>query len=340
MPGTRPALTDDQLTRLLAPPTGPVEVVIDTDVTNEVDDQFAIAWALLRPERLTVRALHACPYALGPHVLTDPGFVTEPEKVQLADVAVRAAGIPVVSAAEGVERAADECRILLALAGRTDIPVVDGSCSFLPDVRTPVASDSVDSLIALAHEDREGPLYVLAIGCATNVASALLVDPSIAERVVVVWTSGYPSFWPYRNTSFNLAQDIASARVLLDSGVPHVYLPGYYVGEQLRISSAELDAHVRGRGPLGDHLADVCAASSWFDRPGSSKVIWDLVNVAWALEPSWLPSGLVATPVLDEQLVWRQQPGRHLMREAHSVQRDAIWLDLYAALDEHAAATR
>jgi inosine-uridine nucleoside N-ribohydrolase len=208
---------------------------------------------------------------------------------------------------------------------------------FLPDAETPVRSDSVDSLVALAHEDREGPLYVLAIGAATNVASALLVDPSIAERVVVVWTSAYPTFWPRQNTSFNLAQDIPAARVLLDSGAAHVYLPGYVIGEQLRISMAEVEAHVRGRGPLGDHLAQVCDDSRWFPRPGASKVIWDLVNVAWVLEPSWLPSELVPTPVLDERLFWRRQPGRHLMREAHAIQRDAIWLDLYAALDEHAA---
>ena len=68
-------------------------------------------------------------------------------------------------------------------------------------------------------------------------------------------------------------------------------------------------------------------------------MVWDLVNVAWALNPSWLPSELVPTPVLDDDLFWRQRPDRHVMREAHSVQRDAIWLDLYAALDEHAASS-
>lgn len=332
-------LTPSARERLLTPPIGPVEVVLDTDVTNEVDDQFAIAWALLRPERLRLRALHACPYSLGAHLLTDPGFLTDAERTHLRDVAARAEAMPVVSAAEGVERAAQECRELLRLAGRADVPVVDGSRSFLADERTPVASDSVDSLLALAHEEREGPLYVLAIGCATNVASALLVDPSIAERVVVVWTSAYPSFWPRQNSSFNLAQDIPAARVLLDSGVPHVYLPGYYVGEQLRTSAAELDAHVRGRGPLGAHLVDVCEQSSWFARPGASKVIWDLINVAWVLDPSWLPSALVPTPVLDDELYWRQRPDRHVMREAYAVQRDAVWLDLYAALDEHATST-
>lgn len=326
-------LTPEQREVLLRPPTGPVDVVVDTDATNEVDDQFAIAWALLRPQRLRLRALHACPYALGPHLLTDPGFLSPVERSR---VTRDPADLPVVGAAEGVERAAAACRELVALSGRSDVPVVDGAGAFLPDERTPVRSDAVDSLLALAHEDREGPLYVLAIGAATNVASALLLDPSIASRVVVVWTSAYPSFWPYPNTSFNLAQDLPAARVLLDSGVPHVYLPGYYVGEQLRISGPELEAFVRGRGPLGDHLAELCATSHWFAEPAASKVIWDLVDVAWVLEPSWLPSDLVPTPVLTADLRWERREGRHLMREARAVQRDAVWQDLYAALDEHA----
>ncbi|MBW3618378.1 MAG: hypothetical protein KY446_11685, partial [Proteobacteria bacterium] len=36
-----------------------------------------------------------------------------------------------------------------------DVPVVTGCAAFLPDEQTPVPSDAVESLIALAHEERE-----------------------------------------------------------------------------------------------------------------------------------------------------------------------------------------
>ena len=43
--------------RLAYPPAGKLRVVIDTDAYNEVDDQFAIAWALRSPERMKVEAV-------------------------------------------------------------------------------------------------------------------------------------------------------------------------------------------------------------------------------------------------------------------------------------------
>ena len=310
--------------RLLTDPDGPVEVVLDTDVTNEIDDQFAIAWALLRPDRLRVRALHAAPYSHATHLVNDPALVTALERERIDEMVRELGHELVVDPADGVERAAQECRVLAELCG-VDVPVVDGSRAFLADEQTTVPSEAVDSLLALAHEERDGPLYVLAIGAATNVASALLADPSVRERIVVVWTSAYPSFWPYPNASFNLVQDLPASRVLFESGVPLVYLPGYYVGEQLRVSLPELRENVRGQGAIGDHLYDLAASSPFLGAvPGATKVIWDLINVAWVLDPSWLQTALVRTPRLAPDLRWQDAgPDRHVMREAHGVQRDA-----------------
>ena len=47
----------------LAEPQGPVRVVIDTDAANEIDDQFALAWALLSPEVLQIEGLYAAPFS-------------------------------------------------------------------------------------------------------------------------------------------------------------------------------------------------------------------------------------------------------------------------------------
>src|SRR5512145_1859992 len=54
---------DDWYASRLAPPRSAPRVVIDTDAANEIDDPFAIAWALRRPERLRVEALYATPYS-------------------------------------------------------------------------------------------------------------------------------------------------------------------------------------------------------------------------------------------------------------------------------------
>ena len=54
-----PTLTHAQRIDRLAPPSGKVRVVLDTDTYNEVDDQFAVAHALLSPEQTSVEAIFA-----------------------------------------------------------------------------------------------------------------------------------------------------------------------------------------------------------------------------------------------------------------------------------------
>ncbi len=58
-----PQLTDDAMRRRLEPPTGRMRLIIDTDTHNEIDDQFAIAWALLSQDRFDVEGVCAEPYS-------------------------------------------------------------------------------------------------------------------------------------------------------------------------------------------------------------------------------------------------------------------------------------
>ena len=57
-----PTLTHAQRIDRLAPPSDKVRVVLDTDTYNEVDDQFAVAHALLSPEKISVEAIYAAPF--------------------------------------------------------------------------------------------------------------------------------------------------------------------------------------------------------------------------------------------------------------------------------------
>ena len=47
-------LTTTQRLSMLEIPAGVIDVVIDSDTYNEIDDQFAISYALLSPERCRV----------------------------------------------------------------------------------------------------------------------------------------------------------------------------------------------------------------------------------------------------------------------------------------------
>ena len=56
-----PILAPDERLALLEPPRGPVSMVLDTDTYNEIDDQFALTYALLSPN-LTLEAVYAAPF--------------------------------------------------------------------------------------------------------------------------------------------------------------------------------------------------------------------------------------------------------------------------------------
>jgi purine nucleosidase len=316
------------LQRLALPSSqqGRLQVVIDTDAANEIDDQFALAWALLRQDRLNIHGIYATPFsfahrrALYAHAAPDAAPFNPPEL--------------------GMQRSFDEILKVQDLLGLpSPVPTFKGSPAYLQSLAEPIRSDATDHLIATARAmPPQEPLYVLALGCATNVASALLLAPDIAEKVVMVWTSAYPSYAPHVNQSFNLEQDVLASQWLYDSGVPLVYLPGYHVGAQLRLSLAEVERYVRPHGAIGRYLHALFADNPLWAVTGRPRaeshswVIWDLINIAWLLNPDWVPTQIMDTPILAPDLRWTPRPNAHPMREAIAIQRDAIFNALFSAL--------
>ena len=106
----------------------------------------------------------------------------------------------------------------------TNGKIYRGSTSYLKSLDNPIKSEASEMIIDLAKTG-DKPLYILGIGCPTNIASAMITAPEIINDIVVIWTSAYPSESPqYNGASLNLVQDPISSRLIFDSGVPHVYL--------------------------------------------------------------------------------------------------------------------
>ena len=57
-----PKISDSTRLERLQPPGGKIRMVIDTDTYNEVDDQFALVYALLSPEAVKIEAIYAAPF--------------------------------------------------------------------------------------------------------------------------------------------------------------------------------------------------------------------------------------------------------------------------------------
>ena len=110
---------------------------------------------------------------------------------------------------------------------------------FSSDKETPVPSDAATDMIERAMtSDTDDPLYVVAVGAITNVASAILIEPEIINRIVIIWLGGNPLYWPHTR-EFNLMQDLYSAQVVWNAvchsfGYPHVGSSHIYTRRLLR----------------------------------------------------------------------------------------------------------
>ncbi|WP_219835520.1 nucleoside hydrolase [Paenibacillus sp. R14(2021)] len=299
-----PVLSEQRLLQRLAYPNRPIRIVLDTDTYNEIDDQFAVIYALKSPEKITVEAFYAAPFynelSSGPK--------------------------------DGMEKSYDELvKIAGLLPEMNGIPIHRGSERYLPAADTPVDSAAARDLVARAMASSEDdPLYVVAIGAITNVASAMLLEPRIIERIVVVWLGGHALHW--RDTKeFNLHQDLHASRTMLNSGVPLVLIPCMGVTSHLLTTLSEVEDYVKEKGPVGEYLYETfrgCAS----DHAGYSRVIWDISTIAYLNNEAWLPSTLVHSPVLSEDFRWSFDHTRHFIRCVDYVHRDAVFKDLFRKL--------
>ncbi|MBE6935944.1 MAG: nucleoside hydrolase [Ruminococcaceae bacterium] len=305
----KPAITWKQLPadlmmQRLTVPEGVIDMVLDTDTYNEVDDQFALAYALLSPERLNVEAVYAAPF------FNDRSNGPE----------------------QGMERSYDEIlRLLEKLHHSSENFAFRGSPRYMDAAKTPIESDAVRDLIARAMaRPMDRPLYVVAIGAITNVASAILLEPAITEKIVLVWLGGQPS--TYTNTNeFNLSQDPYAAQVIFDCGVPLMRVPCMGVSSHMLTSIPELQYCLGGKNALCDMLLDIVRGYPQDDFAWG-KEIWDVSTIGFLMNPDWVPTKLVHSPILTDDYFWAHDERRHFNREAYFCSRNPIFKDLFRKL--------
>jgi purine nucleosidase len=293
-------------------------IILTTDCGAEVDDQWALAHLALSPE-----------FALQGIITTHDGeheFLAPPA----AETSARVAG-----------------EVLDHLSLQTRPPVISGSDHALHDKSTPLQNPGVNFILETSRAYTPSQrLTVVVIGAATDIASALLLDPHLAERIEII-AMGFNQ-WPEGTDPFNVKNDVSAWQVLLESQTPIVGGDTTVTARYLRMTRERAQADFSSRGVSGRYLADLFV--SWINTNGDlceavsgnrfSWPIWDEVAVAYLL--GFTHSEVYPRPALRDDMTFVHPTGAAdtlQLTPAESVtwittiDADRLWADLQHKLD-------
>ncbi|GAA4426978.1 nucleoside hydrolase [Georgenia halophila] len=281
-------------------------VLINTDAKNEADDQFAIVHALLS-ETLDVRGLIAA------------HFGDSRSSTSMLD-------------------SRKEIDLLLGHLSM-NVRVENGAEGPIPDEQTAAPSAGAELIIDEAKKD-EGPLLVAFLGPLTDMASALLMEPSIADAdVTVIWIGGppYGDYEPEKWPEFNLSNDVAAANVVFRSGIDLWQVPwSTYV--RTAVGYAELDEKVAPCGPLGRYLVDQLHEwnATWVAQPIEHRALGDSPAIGLMLNPAAGIYRPVAAPTFSSEGGYLPG-GKHTVRVYEQLDTRYLLEDFFAKLRRFAA---
>ena len=275
-------------------------VIVNTDAKNEADDQYAIVHAVLTP-------------SFDLHGIIPAHYGTR-------------------KTATSMQESHNETMKLLRLMGlEGDVHVADGASGAIADESTPVDSPGAQLIIAEAMQDDPRPLYIAFYGPLTDMASALLLEPRIAERNVrVIWIGGGP--WPSGGGEYNLSNDIHAANVVMKSRVELWQVPRRTY-RTMSVGYAELIEKVYPQGAIGKYLVEQLLEHNAATRPEMEyRSLGDSPCIGIILDPecgrwSWRPA-----PTFDAQMHYVHSGRYRPIRVYEDVNTRFIHEDLFAKL--------
>jgi purine nucleosidase len=291
--------------RFKVPEEKMVRVITNTDAKNEGDDQFAIVQTLLSPK--------------------------------FDNVGLIAAHFGIERVADSMEQSFIELETIFdKMNFDKEGLLFHGADKPMPDKKTPIDSEGARLIIREAMSEDTRPLFVTFFGPLTDIASAYLMEPKIANRLTVIWIGGgkYPSGGP----EFNLGNDINAANVVFASNIPVWQVPKN-VYEMMPISLAELEYRVLPHGEIGQYLFDQLVEHSLEEIPrnslfrtGETWVLGDSPAVGLILYEQRFEFDWIQAPYITDEMQYVHTGLNRPIRVYRNIDSRLILEDLYNKL--------
>jgi len=209
-------------------------VIVDNDFGGDTDGLFQLVHQILSPST-EIKGI------IGSHL--KPGDPFDASKIT----------------AENAVKKVNETLEVMNLKNKFN--VLQGSNDPLKDLKTPNVSEGAKAIVSEAMKaDGKNPLFVVCGAGLTEVASAYLMEPKIADKIVVVWIGG-PEYQDlatpppgYTPLEYNLGIDIKAAKVVFNESNLNIWQIPRNAYRQTLMSYAELVSKVKSEGKTGAYL--------------------------------------------------------------------------------------
>ncbi len=265
------------------------KVILDCDTNNEMDDQYAVAYVLGRSDRFDLLAMTTEHYHYG-----DNGDL-----------------------AAGMEDSYNEFFRVMKMCHKEGVcPVYRGATTRINEdwpKFDPVDTDSSRGIIKHVHEAGE-TVYIIATGPLTNVTSAIMLDPSIKEKICVIWLGGNSFDWDGQIDECNLWGDYAAGQMLVNSGVNFIQLPAMSKTDggtvQLKTTGEEFRARFT-RDSDACRFYRETLPNEYHGKPDFEHVIWDIAGPAVLTLPEAFDFSVIPAPIFADDRHYSFDRTRH-----------------------------
>ena len=211
-----------------------MRVIIDNDFGGDPDGLFQLVHHLLSPS-VEIRGI------IGSHLRPGDGF--DPSK----------------ETATHAKQKIDEVLSIMNLTGK--YAVYQGSNFSLVNDSSAQTSDAAKAIVKEAmRDDTKLPLYVVCGAGLTDIASAWLMEPKIANRLTLIWIGGpeYTDLAPpppnYTSLEYNINIDLKAGQVIFNKSMIPIWQIPRNAYRQVIIPYSSLLVKIKTKGKIGQYL--------------------------------------------------------------------------------------
>lgn len=287
-----------------------INVILDTDMENEIDDQFALTYLLKSIEKFNLEAITIAPFSQSKYQ----------EELSIE---------------EGINKSYNTTLEILKILN-CKYPVYKGSNSYFNESKH--SNEAVDNIIKIALKNEK--TIIIAIGAITNIALAINKNPNIISKIKVIWLGGN-SFLYEDNNEFNFKQDIKAVQKVFDSQVELVVIPCKNVSSSLSTTTYELNHYLLNKSKISDYLCDkfnkcinrkLLVTKDESSLIGISKTLWDLSAIAYVINKEWFKEREISCPIIKDNGDYLLTNNRHKIIFVYEVSRNKIFKDFFTKM--------